>query len=109
MLFCLSKSGGRGEREEDLSNYRVVTLTMRPGKTLEHIIKQSVCQHLENNAAHSRSQHGFIKSKSPQINLISVFVGKVACINDSIKLGESDGWHGVNLCLRPAITLHFYQ
>lgn len=90
MLFCLSKKGGK----EDLSNYRVVTLTMIPGKTLEQIIKQSVCQHLGNNAAHSRNQHGFIKSKLPQINLISIFLEEwPVYINDSTKMGESDGWH----------------
>ena len=61
------KRGKWGEH----GNYRPVTLTSIPGKTLEQIIRKSVCQHLANNAMIMRSQHGCVKNKSCQTNLIS--------------------------------------
>uniref|UniRef100_UPI00109F2E4C uncharacterized protein LOC114596483 n=1 Tax=Podarcis muralis TaxID=64176 RepID=UPI00109F2E4C len=62
----------KGERE-DPNNYRPVSLTSIPGKILEQIIKQTVCEHLERNAVITNSQHGFLKNKSCQTNLISFF------------------------------------
>ncbi|XP_067329304.1 DNA-3-methyladenine glycosylase-like isoform X1 [Anolis sagrei] len=44
-----------------------------PGKILEKIVKEAVCKHLETNAVIANSQHGFIKNKSCQTNLISFF------------------------------------
>uniref|UniRef100_A0A670IIX0 Reverse transcriptase domain-containing protein n=1 Tax=Podarcis muralis TaxID=64176 RepID=A0A670IIX0_PODMU len=62
----------KGKRE-DPNNYRPVSLTSIPGKILEQIIKQTVCEHLERNAVITNSQHGFLKNKSCQTNLISFF------------------------------------
>ena len=62
----------KGKKEEP-GNYRPVSLTSIPGKIFEQIIKKSVCKHLENNAVITRSQHGFVKNKSCQTNLISFF------------------------------------
>ncbi|XP_060136500.1 uncharacterized protein LOC132592834 [Zootoca vivipara] len=53
----------KGERE-DPNNCRPVSLTFIPGKILEQIIKQTVCEHLERNAVITKSQHGFLKNKS---------------------------------------------
>uniref|UniRef100_A0A670K9H8 Reverse transcriptase domain-containing protein n=1 Tax=Podarcis muralis TaxID=64176 RepID=A0A670K9H8_PODMU len=62
----------KGKRE-DPNNYRPVSLTSIPGKILEQIIKQTVCEHLERNAVITNSQHGFLKNKSCQTNLLSFF------------------------------------
>ena len=62
----------KGKKEEP-GNYMPVSLTSIPGKILEQIIKQSLCKHLENHAAITRSQHVFVKNKSCQTNLISFF------------------------------------
>uniref|UniRef100_A0A670KJT9 Reverse transcriptase domain-containing protein n=1 Tax=Podarcis muralis TaxID=64176 RepID=A0A670KJT9_PODMU len=62
----------KGKRE-DPNNYHPVSLTSIPGKILEQIIKQTVCEHLERNAVITNSQHGFLKNKSCQTNLISFF------------------------------------
>ncbi|KAF7248208.1 hypothetical protein EYD10_06075 [Varanus komodoensis] len=56
----------KGKNEEP-GNYRPVSLTLIPGKILEHIIKQSVCKYLENNAVITRSQHGFHKNKPSRL------------------------------------------
>lgn len=42
-------------------------------KILEQIIKQDVCEHLENNGVVSSSQHMSAENKSCQTNLISFF------------------------------------
>ena len=62
-------------KKAEAGNYRSVNLTSIPGKFLEQIIKSSFCKHLENNALITINQHGFIKNKSCQTNLISCFNG----------------------------------
>lgn len=54
-------------------NYRPVSLTSIPGKLLEQVIKQHVCQHLDENAVINQSQHGFVTNKSCQTNLNSFY------------------------------------
>uniref|UniRef100_A0A803SKS9 Reverse transcriptase domain-containing protein n=1 Tax=Anolis carolinensis TaxID=28377 RepID=A0A803SKS9_ANOCA len=61
---------GKKERPKQL---RPVSLTSIPGKILEKIIKEVVCEHLETNAVIANGQHGFTKNKSCQTNLISFF------------------------------------
>ncbi|KAF7248244.1 LINE-1 retrotransposable element ORF2 protein [Varanus komodoensis] len=60
-------------KKDEPENYRPVDLTSIPEKILEQIIKKSICKHVEENAVINRSQHGFIKNKSCQTNLISFF------------------------------------
>ena len=59
------------EKKEDPNNYCPVSLTSIPGKILEKIIKQIVCNYFESNVVITRSQHSFFKNKSCQTNLIS--------------------------------------
>lgn len=60
-------------KKDDPNNYRPVSLTSIPGKILEKIIKESICRHLERNDVINNTQHGFLKHKSCQTNLISFF------------------------------------
>uniref|UniRef100_A0A803TVT0 Reverse transcriptase domain-containing protein n=1 Tax=Anolis carolinensis TaxID=28377 RepID=A0A803TVT0_ANOCA len=60
-------------KKKDPNNYCPVSLTSIPGKILEKIINEVVCEHLEINAVIANSQHGFTKKKSCQTNLISFF------------------------------------
>ncbi|CAM5117477.1 unnamed protein product [Eretmochelys imbricata] len=50
------------ENEDNLGNYKPVSLTSVPGKIMEQIIKQSICKHLEDNKVISNIQHGFVKT-----------------------------------------------
>ena len=77
----------KGKKEEP-GNYRPVSLTSITSKILEQIVKRSLCKHLENKAVITRSQHGFVKNKSCQTNLISFFDE----VNSLI-----DRWNAVNI------------
>uniref|UniRef100_A0A8C4XYA6 Reverse transcriptase domain-containing protein n=1 Tax=Gopherus evgoodei TaxID=1825980 RepID=A0A8C4XYA6_9SAUR len=54
-------------------NYRPVSLTSVPGKIMEQVIKEIICKHLEGGKVIGNSQHGFVKNKSCQTNLIAFF------------------------------------
>ncbi|CAM4630454.1 unnamed protein product [Lepidochelys kempii] len=71
------KKGNKGNP----GNYRPVSLTSVPGKIMEQIIKESICKHLEDNKVISNSQHGFVRNKSCQTNLIAFF-GRVTSLVD---------------------------
>ena len=62
----------KGEKE-DSNIYHPVSLTLELGKVLEQIIKQAMCKHLEENVVRNKSQHRFLRDKSCQTNLISLF------------------------------------
>lgn len=62
------------ERKKDNpGNYRPVSLTLIPRQILEKIVKQSIYNHLEEQKLVGRNQHGFVKSKLCQANLISFY------------------------------------
>uniref|UniRef100_A0A452HPE5 Reverse transcriptase domain-containing protein n=1 Tax=Gopherus agassizii TaxID=38772 RepID=A0A452HPE5_9SAUR len=62
----------KGEKS-DLSNYRPVSLTSVVCKVLEKILKEKVVKDIEVNGNWDKLQHGFIKGRSCQTNLISFF------------------------------------
>ncbi|CAM4536017.1 unnamed protein product [Caretta caretta] len=68
-IVPIYKKGNKNNPE----NYRPVSLTSVPRKIMEQIIKQSVCKCLEDNNMISNHQHGFVKNKSCQTNLIPFF------------------------------------
>ncbi|CAM5075370.1 unnamed protein product [Eretmochelys imbricata] len=68
-IVPIYKKGNKDNPE----NYRPVSLTSVSGKIMEQIIMQSICKHLEDNKVISNSQHGFVKNKSCQTNLIAFF------------------------------------
>jgi len=72
-------------KKEDSGNYRPVSLTSAPGKTMEKIILGTVERRLKNNAIIRHSQCGFTKGKSCLSNLIS-FYDKITCLVDERKV-----------------------
>ena len=62
----------KGSKDEP-GNYRPISLTSVPGKTLESIIADNIISHLESNRLIRDSQHGFRKGRSCLTNLLEFF------------------------------------
>ncbi|CAM5112852.1 unnamed protein product [Eretmochelys imbricata] len=60
-------------KNNDLDNYRPVSLTSVVCKVLEKILKEKVVKDIEVNGKWDTIQHGFTKGRSCQTNLISFF------------------------------------
>ena len=59
--------------KRDPSNYRPISLTCQVCKVLERILKVHISEHLESLNLISDKQHGFVKHKSTQSNLLESF------------------------------------
>ncbi|PKU41111.1 rna-directed dna polymerase from mobile element jockey-like [Limosa lapponica baueri] len=60
-------------RNEDLGNYRSVSLTSVPGKIMERIILSELSQQVQGSQGIRASQHGYMKGTSCLTNLISFY------------------------------------
>uniref|UniRef100_A0A8C3HCP4 BRCA1 associated RING domain 1 n=1 Tax=Chrysemys picta bellii TaxID=8478 RepID=A0A8C3HCP4_CHRPI len=60
-------------KKSDPGNYRPVSLTSVVCKVLEKILKEKLVEDLEVNGKCDKLQHGFMKGRSCQMNLISFF------------------------------------
>ncbi|KAJ7410835.1 rna-directed dna polymerase from mobile element jockey-like [Willisornis vidua] len=61
----------RKGQKENPGNYRLVSLTLVPGKIMEQIILSAIKWHVQDNQGTKLSQHGFVKGRSCLTNLIS--------------------------------------
>ncbi|PKU27542.1 rna-directed dna polymerase from mobile element jockey-like [Limosa lapponica baueri] len=73
--------------KEDAGNYRLVSLTLVPGKVMQQIIFSNITWHIQENQVIRSSQHGFMKGRSCLTNLIS-FYAKVTHAEDEGKSVE---------------------
>ena len=67
-ITAIHKRGSRAKLEK----YRGVSLTSVVGKLLERMVKNEIDVYIENNGLIEYSQHGFLKGRSTQTNLIKV-------------------------------------
>lgn len=66
-VTCIFKK----HKEEDLGNYRLVSLTSILGNVMEQLILQIICRHIKEETITRSSQHGFTKGRSCLTNLIN--------------------------------------
>ncbi|PKU40121.1 rna-directed dna polymerase from mobile element jockey- hypothetical protein [Limosa lapponica baueri] len=62
-------------KNKDLGNYRPVSFTSIPGKTMERLVLGVISKNMEEKKAIRSSQHGFKKRKSCLTNLIAFYDG----------------------------------
>ena len=80
-VIPIFKKGSKGEP----SNYRPVSLTCIVSKVYERIMRKKITEHLTTNNLIRPSQHGFMKSRSCQTNLLEF----LDCVTEMIDNGDA--------------------
>jgi len=68
-------------KEEDLGNYRPVSLTSVPGNAMEQLVLDAISKQLEEKKVIRNSQHVFTKGKLYLTNLIAFYDGITSWID----------------------------
>ena len=75
--------------KEDPVNYKLVSLTLVPGKVMEQVILNSITWHVQDNHVIRPSQHGFMKGRSCLTSTMSLY-NKMSCLVDKGKAIDVD-------------------
>jgi len=69
-------------KKEDPGNYRLVSFTSIPGKTMEHLFLDVIMKQVEEKKVIRSNQHGFTRGKSCLTNVIAFYDGMTVWVDE---------------------------